>query len=323
MNYKLDLKDRKILYELNLDSSQTNTEIAKKVGLSKHSVGYRISKMVDVGVILRFHCVVDIKKLGYYYYRLHIKTKKDNKKLIEYLLKHPFIHWASLCEGKYNLMAGFMAKNIEHFYEIYREITGVFRNEIKDLDFVIVIEAPEFDRAYLLDKNQSALISKKVAGKNEKIEVDRIDRKILNELSMNARIDKARLAKKLGLTYAVIRYRIKQLENKKIITGYGVDIDQNKIGYEFYKLLLYLSNFTEDDEKKLLNFCKLHPNVYHFISCLGKWNAEINIEAKNNEHYRKIVSELNEKFPELITDFETLIINKVLIENYFPAGLAD
>ena len=40
----LDLKDRKILYELDLNCRQSNAQIGKKVGLSRKVVDYRIKR---------------------------------------------------------------------------------------------------------------------------------------------------------------------------------------------------------------------------------------------------------------------------------------
>ena len=44
---ELDLKDRKILYELDLNCRQSNTQIDKKVGLSRKVVEYRIKRMEE------------------------------------------------------------------------------------------------------------------------------------------------------------------------------------------------------------------------------------------------------------------------------------
>ena len=41
---ELDLKDKKILFELDFDARQSYSEIAKKVRLSKQVVEYRIKK---------------------------------------------------------------------------------------------------------------------------------------------------------------------------------------------------------------------------------------------------------------------------------------
>ena len=45
MAIKLDLKDRKILYELDINSRQPFAAIAKKVGLSKQTVINRVKKL--------------------------------------------------------------------------------------------------------------------------------------------------------------------------------------------------------------------------------------------------------------------------------------
>ena len=65
MPNELDLKDRKILYELDINSRQSNSEIAKKTGLSKQVVGLRIKKLVETGVVSSFYTVIDISKLGF------------------------------------------------------------------------------------------------------------------------------------------------------------------------------------------------------------------------------------------------------------------
>ncbi|OGM02141.1 transcriptional regulator, partial [Candidatus Woesearchaeota archaeon RBG_13_36_6] len=72
---KLDLKYRKILYELDVDSRQSYKEIAKKVGLSKDAVIYRINKLKKAGIIKRFHTVIDNGKLGFIPFRLYLKLQ--------------------------------------------------------------------------------------------------------------------------------------------------------------------------------------------------------------------------------------------------------
>jgi len=66
---KLGLKDRKILYELDLNSRQSFQKIGKKVRLSKESVFYRIKKLEEEGIIQRYSTMVDVGKLGYTNFR--------------------------------------------------------------------------------------------------------------------------------------------------------------------------------------------------------------------------------------------------------------
>ena len=56
---RLDLLDRKILTELQEDSSQSLDDIARKVGSSKTPVWNRIRKLKDAGVIKRQTVILD------------------------------------------------------------------------------------------------------------------------------------------------------------------------------------------------------------------------------------------------------------------------
>ena len=51
----IDKKDRKILYQLDLDSRQTVTQIGRKVNLKKDVVSYRIKKLIKKGIIKNFY----------------------------------------------------------------------------------------------------------------------------------------------------------------------------------------------------------------------------------------------------------------------------
>ena len=85
---KLDLKDKKILYELDLNSRATLNEIAKKVGLSKQVVDYRLKNLIKESAIKQFYTVINFSKLGYTQYKLYLKFQNVNpeteKEIIAY-----------------------------------------------------------------------------------------------------------------------------------------------------------------------------------------------------------------------------------------------
>ena len=49
---KIDLKDSKILYQLDINSKKSSSQIGKKVGLPKNMVTYRINNQIKKGVIV-------------------------------------------------------------------------------------------------------------------------------------------------------------------------------------------------------------------------------------------------------------------------------
>jgi Lrp/AsnC family leucine-responsive transcriptional regulator len=60
--------------------------------------------------------------------------------------------------------------------------------------------------------------------------IDDIDRKILNELQMDARIRYAELGRRVGLTTPAVIERVRKLEDSGIVTGYRAEIDPSKVG---------------------------------------------------------------------------------------------
>jgi Lrp/AsnC family leucine-responsive transcriptional regulator len=63
--YELDQHDREILALLEEDARRTNSEISRQVGLSPATIGERIARLRDVGVISRFSIKVDPARIGY------------------------------------------------------------------------------------------------------------------------------------------------------------------------------------------------------------------------------------------------------------------
>ncbi|WP_412554413.1 Lrp/AsnC family transcriptional regulator [Shimia sp. MIT1388] len=61
--------------------------------------------------------------------------------------------------------------------------------------------------------------------------LDHIDAAILRELSADARIARAELARRVGLSAPSVADRVRRLEDVGIITGYGARIDPSKLGY--------------------------------------------------------------------------------------------
>jgi Lrp/AsnC family leucine-responsive transcriptional regulator len=61
--------------------------------------------------------------------------------------------------------------------------------------------------------------------------LDRVDAAILRELSSDARIPRAELARRVGLSAPSVGDRIRRLEDTGVIAGYGVQIDPSKLGY--------------------------------------------------------------------------------------------
>ena len=134
--YKLDIKDKKILYELDVNSRQSNSEIGKKVGLSKEVVKYRIDTLIRKGIIIKFQTVINYFKLGIIKHKLYLQLKNITKEKLEeignYLKNYKKTEWVALCTGKWDLIASFLVNNINELDEEILDLMNRYHNYIKD-----------------------------------------------------------------------------------------------------------------------------------------------------------------------------------------------
>ncbi|ENO11770.1 transcriptional regulator [Thermoplasmatales archaeon SCGC AB-539-C06] len=85
---KIDLKDRKILYQLDSNSRQSLTQIGKNVGLKKDVVSYRIKRLQDEGVIKNFWTAINTFKLGYNVFRIYINFQYVSSNIKNEIIQH-------------------------------------------------------------------------------------------------------------------------------------------------------------------------------------------------------------------------------------------
>lgn len=82
----LDEKDRKILAELDKNARTTDSEIAKRIRLSKQVVHYRIKNLMQREIVTSFYTAVDVGKLGYDSYYVYLQlaqiSEEDRKSVV-------------------------------------------------------------------------------------------------------------------------------------------------------------------------------------------------------------------------------------------------
>ena len=86
--------------------------------------------------------------------------------------------------------------------------------------------------------------------------LDVLDKKIITNLTVDARQSARQLALKLGVSTVTILSRMKKLEKDKIILGYTVTIDHEKIGYSLTAIIEIMAKKDKivDIEEKVSKF---------------------------------------------------------------------
>lgn len=316
----MDIRDKKILYELEINCRQSNTKIAKKLKISKDVVNYRIKRLEEQGIIDGYRTVIDTYKLGYFIFRAYLKLQDTNKEIeneiIAFIKKKKEVFWFGSYGGRFNLGFGFWSKSHREFYDFWVEFLSKYRKYIQNEQLSTFVELIHFKRAYLLDFERDETKMERI-GSEERIKYDDIDFRILSILAVDARVPLLEISSKTNLTPMAVKHRIRNLEKNGTIQGYKVLINYAKYGYEYYKVDIYLEDMKKI--KELQTFCHMHPNIIYIDRTIGGTDMEFDLEVRNLAHFIEIMEEVKEKFKGAIRNYEYSSVLEIFKLLYFPA----
>jgi len=317
----LDLKDKKLLFELDTNSRQTYKEIAKKIRLSKDSIAYRIKRLQDLGIIKQFQTIINVGKLGLISFRLYLKfentTPEKEEEIIQFLKKQKIVTWIVSIDGNYDLGMWIVAKSIKEVNNLWTELLNKYNNYFDEKNLTIFTKVSYFPRTYFLDNklnNQEYIF----ITEPEEIKLTKKDIDILKLLASDSRMSVVDISQKLKITAKTVVARIKMLEKNKIIIGYRTMFDLEKLGYEYYKVHMNLHNTTNEKQKSLRQYIKQHPNIIYDNEVLGGDDIEIEIQVKNSIELRNILKDIKTKYSDIIKNYNHMLFYKEHKYVYFP-----
>lgn len=120
--------------------------------------------------------------------------------------------------------------------------------------------------------------------------IDRLDKKILQMISQDARIPFLEVARECNVSGAAIHQRIQKLRNMGVLIGSEFIVDTYKIGYQtcaYIGIMLTdvkMFNTVVDELKKI-------PEVVECHYTTGKYAMFIKMYAKDNRHLLRLILE--------------------------------
>jgi DNA-binding Lrp family transcriptional regulator len=310
---KIDETDRKILYELDLNSRQPISQISKKTGIHENSIKYRIKKLEKLGVVENYYTVIDSLKLGYLPVKIYLKfeynTPKIETEIIDFFIKNTHTWWVASLDGRFDLAVHMLVKNYKLFSDFWDVILEKFNDYIDNALFAQYFSLTSFEYSYLSGKD---VINKRkkftIINDGKTINIDNSNYMILKLIAPNARINLSELAEILSLTPEAIIYRIKKLEKLNIIQGYRVNINLYKIGYKNFKVDIFLGDYKKRNE--IINYIRDNNNLVFICKSAGVSHLELGFHLVDINHLFEIINDLKIRFPKAIKNYHYLQVNK-------------
>ena len=121
-------------------------------------------------------------------------------------------------------------------------------------------------------------------------QIDNIDRGILSELMINAKVPYTEIAKKLIVSAGTIHVRMKKMEEAGIVKNSRLHINYELLGFDMTAFLgIYLEKgSTYTDVIQQLN---LIPEIVEAHYTTGIYSIFAKIRCKNTKHMRQILNE--------------------------------
>jgi len=120
--------------------------------------------------------------------------------------------------------------------------------------------------------------------------IDRLDKKILQLISQDARIPFLEVARECNVSGAAIHQRIQKLKNAGIIKGSEFIVDNYKVGFQTCAYIgITLSNIRAFN--KVANELKKIPEIVECHYSTGKYSLFVKVYARDNRHLLHIILE--------------------------------
>ena len=135
--------------------------------------------------------------------------------------------------------------------------------------------------------------------------IDSLDKKILNNLSQNARIPYKDLAAECGVSRAAIHQRVQHLIENGVITGSGFDVNPKSLGYS---TCTYIGLNLERGSMYKNVVARLN-SINEIVEChftTGSYTMLIKLYAKDNEQLMDLLNNKLQTIPGVVST-ETLI----------------
>jgi Lrp/AsnC family transcriptional regulator for asnA, asnC and gidA len=150
----------------------------------------------------------------------------------------------------------------------------------------------------------------------DSLQIDDLDRKILDIITKNARIPYLEVARECGVSGAAIHQRVQRLIRIGVIRGSEFKVDPVLVGF---KTCAYIGIFLERPGQ-FHDVVKKIQDVPEIIEChytTGNYSLFIKVYARDNEHLKNILSDKIQNIPGILRT-ETLISLEESINRQIP-----
>ncbi len=125
---------------------------------------------------------------------------------------------------------------------------------------------------------------------SQNLQIDNLDRKILDIITRNARVPYLEVARECNVSGAAIHQRVQRLIRNGVIKGSQFNVDPDRVGF---KTCAYIGVFLDNPGtyKSVIEEFKNIPQILECHYTTGNYSLFIKAYARDNEHLLEILTD--------------------------------
>lgn len=140
--------------------------------------------------------------------------------------------------------------------------------------------------------------------------IDDIDRRILSTLQDNARMSTAEIARRIDLAASAVHERIRKLEARGVIRGYGARIDPAALSLEQTAFLFIKTSDRVGDLGTAEELAKI-PQVLEVHHIAGEDCLLLKVKAASNQDLGRLLRDKMGRIPGVVSSRTTIVLTTV------------
>lgn len=294
----LDELDLALIEELKIDARQPVRAIARKLGLKRSTVRYRLDRLTSAG-ILKIICTGDTTFLGYHFFILFgIRTRSGRTNAVaDYLASLDTIKYICLSAGRYNILAwGIYREESDLSYFITKELAA-----ISDISSIETMPCFQWFKVFFQPQTEKSTV-------HTPSQLSDLDLSLIKAMQQDPRQTITNLAQTIGCSQVVARNTLKKLKDGGNIR-FIPTINPTVFGSVNGAVILIKPEL--DKVKSVVSKLSSFTTTMHISLITGQWQIFVVAQFQDNVYrYDSIIDELN-SVPGII-EFEILPLLKIL-----------
>ncbi len=288
---------RRLLFFLTRNARTTTKELGQLLNISQQMASYSIQKLEEEKLILNYQAIADPAKFGLINVILlldyqdcdHQKTSAIKK----YLKSEPNIIRVEEVSQGADLFVEYCVPNLSYFNKQHKDFLYNFKDSIKVKEAQVVIVKHIYTKNYLHKRypEQRQII---ISGDRDPLTLTEKQTRVLEELAFYPNKSLSAIARKTKLDPKTTTHIKKLLEKQKIIRSYSIALNNETLDITREHLFLTLSYTGPEEEKKFLEYCKLHKNIITLTKVIGTYDVLITTERTDKD--KPTITDLRKNF---------------------------